>query len=66
MVIKEIFMPRLGVNDEYVTIGAWLVKNGDFVKKGQEIASLETTKETEYLIAESDGYLFIDVETGGG
>ena len=64
MGVTEVLMPRLGVNDEYVTIGAWLVNNGDFVRKGQEIASLETTKETENLIAESDGYLFKEFETG--
>ena len=64
MQVKEIVMPRLGVNDEYVTIGQWLIKNGEFVRAGQEIASLETSKETDNLVAESDGFIFIEIEDG--
>ena len=64
MYVKEILMPRLGVNDEYVTIGQWLIKSGEFVNKGQEIASLETSKETDNLIVESDGFVFIEIEAG--
>ena len=64
MQVREVVMPRLGANDEYVTIGQWLVNNGDIIHKGQAIASLETSKETENLIAESDGFLFIEIEAG--
>ena len=49
MQVKQIFMPRLGENDEYVTIGQCLIENDAFVHAGQEIASLETSKETENL-----------------
>lgn len=59
-----IIVPRIGTNDDYVTIGTWLVKYGDYVKKGQEIVSLETTKETEEVQAECDGYIFYDFENG--
>lgn len=52
-------MPRLGINDDYVVIGQWLVKNGDFVEEGQSIAVLETTKETSEMTAPSSGYIYI-------
>ncbi|SHO47120.1 NeuD/PglB/VioB family sugar acetyltransferase [Anaerocolumna xylanovorans] len=66
----EILMPRLGTNDNFVTIGLWNVKNGDMVKAGQIIAIIETTKETQDLEAEKDGYIYLkyvegdDVEVG--
>ena len=60
----KIITPRIGVNDDLVTIGSWLVSNGDYVEEGQELASLETTKETESLYAPVSGYLFYSVEDG--
>lgn len=59
-----IIVPRIGTNDESVTIGIWQVKSGDYVEEGQVIVSLETTKETEDIIAERTGYLFYAFETG--
>lgn len=56
--------PRIGINDEYVTVGSWLVKSGTYVSAGQEIASLETTKETESLKADCDGYLHYQIDAG--
>lgn len=47
-----VVVPRIGTNDDVVTIGSWLVENGSYVQKGQPVASLETTKETEDLVAE--------------
>lgn len=60
----NILMPRLGTNDNMVTIGKWYVQNGDYVKKGTKIAVLETTKETEDLIAECDGYILQKYKRG--
>lgn len=60
----NIVMPRIGTNDNTVTLGTWLVQNGEYVKKGQAIAVLETTKETQDLIAEKEGYLFYKVTEG--
>lgn len=64
MLIKEIKMPRLGVNDEKVTIGKWNVKSGQKVKEGQTLAVLESTKETSELKAEVDGFVEISQEEG--
>lgn len=53
----DVKMPRLGTNDNYATIGQWNVENGSFVKKGTLIAVVETTKETQEIEAEADGYI---------
>lgn len=61
---EQIVIPRLGVNDDVVTIGEWLVKDGDWVSKGQDIVVYETTKETEEGQAPVDGYIQILVSQG--
>lgn len=58
MEVFKVIMPRLGVNEEFVSIGKWLVESGTKVKIGQPIASLETSKETQDLLAEQEGFLF--------
>jgi len=57
-------VPRIGTNDDYVTIGEWLVESGTKVVQGQEFVSLETTKETEEVAAEADGYIFYKLQSG--
>lgn len=57
-------MPRLGINDDYVTLVQWLKKDGCEVKKGQKIAVIETTKETSEIVANEDGYLTCLVKAG--
>lgn len=56
---EQVIIPRLGVNDDVVTIGEWLVKDGDWVSKGQDIVVYETTKETGEGQAPADGYIHI-------
>lgn len=55
-------MPRLGTNDDYVTICKLLVSSGEYVKKGQPIAILETAKETQELTSPAEGYINFEVE----
>lgn len=62
--MKTIRMPRISNNDDYVTLGCWCVENGAFIKKGQTVAVLETTKETKDLVAEEDGYISFDLPEG--
>jgi len=57
-------MPRLGVNDEFVTLTEWLVECGAEVHNGQVIAEIETTKETSEIKAPTDGFLFYEMERG--
>lgn len=61
---EQILIPRLGVNDDVVTIGEWLVKDGEWVFKGQDIVVYETTKETAEGQATVDGYIHILVSQG--
>ena len=44
--IKEIKMPAGGQTTDTSTVGAWLVKKGDKVKRGDELLSVETDKAT--------------------
>ena len=60
----EIKMPRLGVNDEYVTLVTWEVADGATVAAGDVLASIETTKETSELVADEAGYVHQLVEAG--
>ena len=57
-------MPRLGVNDDCVLLTKWLVKDGDRVVKNQNVAEIETSKETSEVKAESDGVIHILVNEG--
>ncbi len=61
-VVQEV--PMLSANEEEVTLAVWLKDEGEFVRKGQEIAQIESTKAVEDVIAEADGYLFHLVEMG--
>lgn len=57
-------MPRLGVNEDVVTIVAWDVESGDRVHQGQKLADLETTKVSLTLEAEAEGYVYLIREPG--
>jgi pyruvate dehydrogenase E2 component (dihydrolipoamide acetyltransferase) len=48
-------MPRLGLNDTSNMIGEWLVKEGDRVKKGDELFTIETDKSSMSVYAEVSG-----------
>ena len=50
-------VPQLGVNDATAKVVDWLCKDGVKVDRGQEIATLETTKVTMGIEAETKGYL---------
>jgi pyruvate dehydrogenase E2 component (dihydrolipoamide acetyltransferase) len=53
----EVTMPRLSDSMEEGTIVAWLVAEGDPVKRGEPIVEIETDKATMPLEAEADGVL---------
>ena len=61
---QKILMPRLGVNDDMVCLGQWLIENGSEIKKGQKIAVLETSKETSELLSDFDGFIQFSVKAG--
>ena len=56
----EIKVPQLGVNDEFVIIVEWYVKDGERIQKGQPICLVETSKTTSEITAEETGFIKID------
>jgi pyruvate dehydrogenase E2 component (dihydrolipoamide acetyltransferase) len=50
-------MPQMGVSDESAILSRWLVCEGDRIRPGQPVFSLETDKATFQYEAESDGFL---------
>jgi 2-oxoglutarate dehydrogenase E2 component (dihydrolipoamide succinyltransferase) len=62
--IIEIKIPGAGESVTEAAIGNWLVEEGSFVEKDQEIAEVETDKATLPLIASESGKIKILVEAG--
>lgn len=61
---KKLLMPRIGTNDDTVMLVEWLVKDGQKVEKGQELALLETTKNATELRSPADGFIHLGVAEG--
>ncbi len=55
----EVKIPSPGESITEVEIASWLVSDGDFVEKDQEIAEIESDKATLPLIAEASGKIEI-------
>lgn len=53
----KIIIPKSNPNDEFVFIAEWKFDNNDFVKKGDHILSIETSKVIEEIFSENEGYL---------
>ena len=62
--ILEIKVPSPGESITEVEIGRWLVEDGAIVKKGQEIAEVESDKATLTIIAGETGKLIIKAAVG--
>jgi len=62
--ILDITIPSPGESITEVELARWLVQNGDYVEKDQEIAEVESDKATLPLIAEKPGKIKILVKTG--
>ncbi len=61
---SEIIIPAVGESITEATIGAWLKKNGEFVKRNEPVLSLETDKASVEVAADADGVLEIKVQQG--
>lgn len=61
---KKLLMPRIGTNDDTATLVEWLVKDGQKVEKGQELALLETTKNATELNSPVNGFIHLGVAEG--
>lgn len=60
----EVKIPSPGESITEVELAEWLVSNGDYIEKDQEIAEIESEKATLPLIAEDSGKIEILVEEG--
>lgn len=57
--IREVRIPRIDSNEDYVRLAEWYVEDGERVKKGDSICSIETSKSITDLTAEESGYIKI-------
>lgn len=60
----DVKVPSPGESVSEVEIASWLVSDGDYVEKDQEIVELDSDKATLALPAEESGVLSITVEEG--
>lgn len=60
----EVKVPSPGESVSEVEIAGWLVEDGDYVEKDQEIVELDSDKATLALPAEDSGVISIKVEEG--
>ncbi len=60
----EIKAPSPGESITEVEIAGWLVENGEYIEKDQEIAEVESDKATLPLVAEAAGKIEIIAEAG--
>ncbi|EQC46144.1 2-oxoglutarate dehydrogenase complex dihydrolipoyllysine-residue succinyltransferase [Bacteriovorax sp. Seq25_V] len=60
----QITIPPIGESISEVTLGAWLVSDGDYVNEGDELVEVESDKATLPLPAEQSGVIKILVEEG--
>lgn len=60
----EILLPKIGFSMNEGQIAEWLAKDGDEIKEGQPLFSLEADKSTNEVEAPASGKLRIVAETG--
>lgn len=62
--IVEMKIPSPGESIREVEIASWLVKDGDYVKKDQPIAEIDSDKATLELTAEKNGIIKLKAQQG--
>ena len=60
----EVKVPSPGESITEVQIATWLVNDGDFVEKDQEIVEIDSDKATLSISAQEDGQIKILIEEG--
>jgi len=60
----EVKVPAVGESITEATIGSWVKKNGEAVKRNDILMLLETDKASVEVVAEQDGVLNVSVEAG--
>ena len=62
--MSDILVPKLSNNDTEYILVEWAVEDGKPVRSGDPVATVETSKAAEELVAEADGYIRHLVEAG--
>ncbi|MDA3930100.1 MAG: 2-oxoglutarate dehydrogenase complex dihydrolipoyllysine-residue succinyltransferase [Prolixibacteraceae bacterium] len=62
--IKEFKIPSPGESITEVEVASWMVEDGAFVEKNDELAEVESDKATLVLVAEEDGVISIIAQVG--
>lgn len=62
--MSDILVPKLSNNDTEYILVEWAVEDGKPVRSGDPVATLETSKAAEELVAETDGYVRHLIEAG--
>ncbi|MBT3302852.1 MAG: biotin/lipoyl-binding protein, partial [Bacteroidetes bacterium] len=60
----EIKIPQIGESISEAILSSWLVSDGDYVEKDQEIAEIDSDKATIMLNTEQAGEVKLLVEEG--
>ncbi|GIL16974.1 MAG: dihydrolipoyllysine-residue succinyltransferase component of 2-oxoglutarate dehydrogenase complex [Oligoflexia bacterium] len=60
----DVKIPAVGESISEATIGSWVKKNGEAVKRNDILMTIETDKATVEVVAEQDGVLTISAEAG--
>jgi len=60
----EVKIPTVGESISEVQLATWLIDDGDFVEKDQEIAEIDSDKATISISAEDDGKITFKAEEG--
>ena len=64
LMLQEIKVPKRGMTNTPILVADWEAKEGESVKQGSEIVTLEAEKITHAIEAEISGYLHIIVKEG--
>lgn len=62
--VKQIYVPQDSVNDTTLTVVGIIFNSGDFIKKGQTIIELETSKAVLTIETEVEGYIYYHCTIG--
>ena len=62
--MQAVIAPHEIVNDESVLLLQWLVKDGEKVKRGHHLVTIETSKATMDIEAPVAGYVRFDILQG--
>ena len=62
--ILDVVIPNVAESITEVTLGTWLVKDGDYVTIDQPLCEVETDKASQELIAEKAGQIKLIVSEG--